>query len=76
MPAMATRVEPELLTAAEAATELRLSVQTVKRWCREGQISAVRLPGGGWRVPVDELRKLRLYAPYSDRPATMRGPAA
>lgn len=70
---MATRIESELVTASEAATELRCSVQSVKRWCREGQIAAVRTPGGHWRVPIDELRRLRTYPLHSDRPAVMKG---
>jgi excisionase family DNA binding protein len=72
---MATRIESELWTPAEAALELRCSVGSVKRWCRTGDISAVRTPGGHWRIPIDELRRLRTHRDHrdTDRPADLRG---
>jgi excisionase family DNA binding protein len=70
---MSTRVESELMTPAEAALELRVSVGTVKRWLRGGDLAGVRLPGGGWRIAVDDLRKLRTYPDHADRPANLRG---
>ena len=36
---------PEYLTPEEVATILRLHVQTVLRWCREGRISASKHGG-------------------------------
>lgn len=70
---MTVHIVSELATPAEAAAELRCSVGSVKRWCREGQIAAVRTPGGHWRVPIGELRRLRTYPLHSDRPAVMKG---
>jgi excisionase family DNA binding protein len=70
---MTVRIESELCTPSEAALELRCSVQSVKRWCREGQISAVRTPGGHWRIPIHELQRLRTHPEHSDRPADLRG---
>lgn len=37
--------DPMFLTPEEAATILRLHVQTVLKWCREGEISAMKLGG-------------------------------
>ena len=70
---MATRIEPELLTASEAALELRCSVTSIKRWVAEGQLGAVRTPGGHLRIPVHELRRLRTHPDHADRPANLRG---
>ena len=66
---MTTRIESELFTPAETAQELRVSVGTVKRWCRTGELAAVRTPGGHLRVPIDELRRLRIHTPngHNDR---------
>lgn len=71
---MAVHIVSELATPAEAAAELRVSVGCVKRWLRDGQLCGVRTPGGHWRVPLDELRRLRTYSLHSDRPANMKGP--
>jgi excisionase family DNA binding protein len=64
---MSVQIEPELATPAEAAIELRTSVPTVKRWCREGRIGAIKLPGGEWRIPLWEIRGL--YVPRRTVPA-------
>jgi excisionase family DNA binding protein len=57
---MSRTVISELATPSEAAAELRVSVGTIKRWIRAGQISAVRTPGGHWRIPLSELRAMRV----------------
>jgi excisionase family DNA binding protein len=50
---------PTLLTPAEAAEALRLSVSSIYRAVRAGQIRAVRLTGGGaLRIPRSELLRL------------------
>src|SRR6266498_1785932 len=38
-----------LLTADEVAKEFRLDPETIRRWSRDGSISAIKLPGGQWR---------------------------
>jgi len=38
-----------LLTADEVAKEFRLDPETIRRWSRDGSISAIKLPGGRWR---------------------------
>ncbi len=43
-----TPPEP-LFTAEEVAATVRQDAETVRRWAREGLISAIKLPGGRWR---------------------------
>ena len=43
-----------MLTPAEAAKEMRLNVQTVMAWCREGRIAATKLTGK-WLIPREEV---------------------
>jgi excisionase family DNA binding protein len=45
-----------LLTARTVADLLDVSPATVLRWTRQGQLPAVRLPGGAVRYPEDEFR--------------------
>jgi excisionase family DNA binding protein len=47
-----TPPEP-LLTAEEVAALVRLDVETVRRWAREGLIPSIKLPGGRRRFRRD-----------------------
>lgn len=52
---------PALVTPAEAAEAVRMSVGSIYRAVRNGQISAVRLTDrrrGALRIPTNELRRL------------------
>jgi predicted site-specific integrase-resolvase len=49
------RHEPELLTVAETALELRRSAQTIRRWIRLGKLDVVRTPSGQLLIPIDAL---------------------
>jgi excisionase family DNA binding protein len=44
-----------LLTARVVAERLDVSCETILRWVRRGQLSAIRLPGGAIRFREDEL---------------------
>ena len=59
---------PELVTPAEAAQALSLSVGSIYRGVRDGEIRAVRLTDkrGALRIPVSELARL-LEAASSER---------
>lgn len=51
------------LTAREAAEHLTaaglpITKETVQRWCRKGEITAVTLPGGHYRISVEEVDKI------------------
>ena len=52
---MADEVVP-YLTVAETAERLRVTPQTVYRWCRSGRLRAVKI-GKAWRIPADELER-------------------
>ena len=55
-----------LLTTQEAAEFLRVSRATVLRWCRAGQMPAVRI-GRQWRIDMEQLeRMLRGEIPWGD----------
>ena len=45
-----------LLTPSEAAAYLKVSVETVWRWCRRGTLPAVKI-GKYWRVDKKELER-------------------
>jgi excisionase family DNA binding protein len=48
----------ELLTVAEVAARLRINVETVRRWLRQGKLKGVRMGGrAGYRIPATELRQ-------------------
>ena len=49
---------PEHWTAEELAEILRVHVVTVRRWIPAGQLGAIRLPGGGYRIPQAEFDRL------------------
>jgi molybdopterin-binding protein len=46
-------------TAAEAARELGISVDTLRRWDREGRIHTERDSSNRRRVPLEEIERLR-----------------
>ncbi len=47
-----------LLTVEEAAKQLRVHPESVRRWLRNGTIHGHRLTRrAGWRVPESELRR-------------------
>jgi len=52
-------VSQELYTVMEVAAICRVHLSTVRRWIRHGHIQVVRLPGGGIRIPVCEVDRLR-----------------
>ncbi len=44
-------------TTGEAARICGVNLNTIKRWIKLGALSAVRTPGGHWRIPAAELRR-------------------
>ena len=53
----------ELLSTGEVASALGVTINTVKRWAREGEIEAIVLPSGHHRIPRAELERLRHIPP-------------
>jgi len=43
-----------MLTPREAAEYLKVPIETIWRWCREGTLPAVKI-GKYWRIPRREL---------------------
>lgn len=51
---MTLRVEPLVLSIAQAATQLQVHRNTVRRLIKQGSLRGVRV-GGSWRIPRDEV---------------------
>lgn len=48
-------VDAKLYTVAEIAELLSVKVSTVRTWLANGGLRGVKLPGGDWRVPKEDL---------------------
>ena len=46
-------------TPEELAELCRVHVSTVRRWIANGSVTAIRLPGGMYRIPGAEVERLR-----------------
>lgn len=55
LPLVGRPKDPDLLSLSQAAAMLGVRINTVKRWCQEGRLPAVR-SGFRWWVRQDELR--------------------
>ena len=66
----------QVLTTAEAAAYLKVSVPTMRRWCAEGRVPCFRL-GRHWRVSKIELDRLAVFtwtlSRQADRPVSGDG---
>ena len=49
-------VEAKLMSPGEAARTLGIDVKTLQRWANDGQVTAVRTPGGHRRYLAAEIR--------------------
>lgn len=49
------RHTPPMLTARDVADRLAVSTETILRWTRNGDLPAVKLPGGAIRFDADQL---------------------
>ncbi|MQA86042.1 MAG: helix-turn-helix domain-containing protein [Streptosporangiales bacterium] len=64
-----------LLSAAEVAARLGVTIDTVTRWCRRGHLRASK-PGRDWRVPASALEEFLTYhVPAPDGAGATDGPA-
>jgi excisionase family DNA binding protein len=48
------------MTTGEAARMLGVGLNTIKRWISSGDLRGVRMPGGHWRIPQDDLHSFML----------------
>lgn len=56
---MSSNEAPEVLTPAQTASALGVSIDTLRRWEKAGKINARRTPGGQRRFPLTEVDRLR-----------------
>lgn len=49
---------PTLLTPAEVAERLRLTDETIHRWCRDGKLPFIQLPGGIKRFRREDIEAI------------------
>lgn len=59
--------EPELMTVAQTARVLQMSPETIKRWCRDGALPAMKI-GKEWRISHDAIRARLEGRPNDPRP--------
>lgn len=52
-----THEEDPILTITEVGRQLGKSHQTVARWCQEGLLNYIRMPGGNFGVRKSEVNK-------------------
>ena len=50
--------DEQLLPLPVAAERLAISIQTLRRWHREGKVELVRLPSGSVRIAASRLASL------------------
>lgn len=50
-----TAAQPQLLTVTQAASLLKVSDKTIRRWIEAERIPYLRLPSGGYRIPQGAL---------------------
>jgi len=46
----------QFYTASDVASKLKVHVETVKRWLRNGDLEGIRI-GGRWRISEDAVQK-------------------
>ena len=59
---------PELLTVRQLADFLSVHEGTVRRWVRDGELPATKLPGGGVRIAKGEVLELLRPVPLAGSP--------
>lgn len=67
---------PEWMTPAEIAAEFRLSVETIRRWIRNGQLPAVRPGQRALIVRRDDVQELIERGKTSGKPGASARDAA
>lgn len=49
---------PLILTPEDTALLLNVTIETVQKLCRKGQLPGFKLGGRKWRIPRDKLRAM------------------
>jgi len=56
----------DLLRVSQVAAALAVNERTVLSWLHAGKLTGGRTPGGQWRVPAVEVRRLRAQFGITD----------
>lgn len=51
-------MDNDLLTTGQVAAAFNVTPQTIRRWCESGELRAIRLPSGVWRVRRSDVDAL------------------
>ena len=57
-------VQKKYYKTNEIAEVYQVSDRMVRKWCSQGKISALRTPGGSWRIPTSvfgDLQKVKAF---------------
>lgn len=55
---MTLPTEVYLLSVGETARRMGVSIDTIRRWERDGKIVGIRTPGNQRRFPITEVQRL------------------
>lgn len=53
----------EFLSPDQAGKLLGVSSHTVRNWIRKGRLAHIQTPGGYYRIPVEEIRRILTPVP-------------
>ena len=62
-----TMVTSRFVTVQQAAKQLLVEDKSVRRWLKSGKLKGYKLPGGDWRIYVEDLESI-LQAPDAKTP--------
>jgi excisionase family DNA binding protein len=48
------------LSVSEVASLWGVRIETVRRWIAVGKLGAFRLPGGEYRIPAEEIERIKV----------------
>lgn len=65
--------ETKHLSVSEAADLLDAPARSVRRWCENGSLPAVRLGPKLWKIPIQTLRERFAFASDEDRDGELEG---
>jgi len=63
---MTTSNRSYTVTAREAARQLQVHVETIKRWCRDGKVPAKKNFAGVWLLNQDDIDSLPVHEVQDD----------
>jgi len=58
---MKNRATAQYVTTGEVGRACGVTASAVKKWIRQGKVRAIRTPGGHFRIPVEEIERLKVF---------------